>query len=93
MSNVTAPGPRYFDHAQRDRRTGDSGSGAFVPLVYFMSSVAQSVSGSGVGHDAVVVVTAVASVAMRTLEPLVRSARTEDRRRVADGDLLNGLTT
>ena len=52
LSNVTAPGPRYFDHRTV---TGGRGVviGALVPLVYFMSSDAQSVNKSGADNDAV----------------------------------------
>src|SRR5262245_65314837 len=51
LSNVTPPGPRYFD--QRSV-TGGRGRaiGAFVPLVYFMSSVAHNVNVSGAPSEA-----------------------------------------
>jgi hypothetical protein len=52
LSNVTVPGPRYLDH----RSLTDGGgfrSGAFVPLVYFSSSDAQSVIGKGFGNEVV----------------------------------------
>src|SRR4029077_2092868 len=51
LSNATVPGPRYFDHVSV---TGGRGFviGAPVPLVYFMSSVAQTVSGSGADNEA-----------------------------------------
>src|SRR5262245_60807176 len=46
LSNVTGPGPRYLDQVSR---TGGGGfrKGAFVPLVYFASSLAQTVSARG----------------------------------------------
>ena len=52
LSNVAAPGPRYFD--QR-KVTGGRGLviGALVPLVNFMSSAAQTVSSRGADSDAV----------------------------------------
>jgi hypothetical protein len=52
LSNATVPGPRYFDHVTV---TGGRGFaiGALVLLVYFMSSVAQMVSGSGADNEAV----------------------------------------
>src|SRR5437868_1978494 len=52
LSNVTVPGPRYFDQV---RVTGGRGvvRGAFVPLVYFMSSATHRVSSSGEAAEAV----------------------------------------
>ena len=44
LSNVTRPGPRYFDQV-RTTAGGGFRSGALVPLVYFASSAAQTVSG------------------------------------------------
>src|SRR5690349_4645989 len=52
LSNVTVPGPRYFDH---DTLTGARlpVSGALVPLVYLASSSAQSGRSSGLATDVV----------------------------------------
>ena len=52
FSNVTLPGPRYFD---QDSVTGGGGfrSGEPVPLEYFASSSAQTVSGSGADTEVV----------------------------------------
>src|SRR5215471_11899301 len=52
LSNVTAPGPRYFDQIIV---TGwrFAPMGALVPLVYFMSSVTHTVTASGANTEAV----------------------------------------
>src|SRR5262249_22550507 len=52
LSKVTAPGPRYFDQINV---TGGRGvvSGALVLLVYFISSVTQSVTANGADNEAV----------------------------------------
>src|SRR6516225_3157272 len=52
LSKVTVPGPRYFDQISA---TGGrfAVSGAPVPLVYFRSSVTQTVNASGADTDAV----------------------------------------
>src|ERR1051326_2457540 len=62
LSNVTLPGPRYFDQISV---TGGRGvdSGAPVPEVYFMSSVTQSVNAKSSDSDTVRLA-ALASVAI-----------------------------
>src|SRR3954467_4559358 len=46
LSNVTLPGPRYFDQRTLAGARCAEG-GALVPLVYFMSSLSQSGSAGG----------------------------------------------
>ena len=84
FSNVTRPGPRYFDHASRTGGGGLTGS-AIVPLAYFASSLANTGSGRG---DAVEVLRVGApTAARRAPASIARSLEPQNRRRVLDGDV------